>query len=699
MARKLDLNQADATALATLPGIGHKLAERIVEYRSTVGAFRTVDELAAVPGISERMLEPLRTRSGIDTGGADPAATRSAPPLKFSVKLTNAGGRPYDEHRVRIEYMRREVVKGSDGQLASLWVPSAQNQVVTREGEASFELPGRDDLSGDARIQVFAPDGRRLHEAILPAPKLPEQLRLQVEPAEFSETSPNTDPTFGLPTRLKGRVIDRAGRQQVARRQVVVWGAQTQQPADDDFRALVATETDANGYFGGPFPVGTFTAAEGTVAIGTGEPVSVPIHLTDEGNFPESVILVVDMPLALPGKEGDCECHDGIDAPRDPDAADLSRADGTYSSDPGAGRCVDFTKPDRTLEEFTYSYVVRTTEPVIQGMVLQEPPKIDLSLLGHVLQPMRTLAALRSDATAAATTAPMAAAVAAPSFATERIDARVLRALAVGDEEVSIEQVATAAKLTLRDDLLRGLGQRLAPPPGRTQLTCRNAIDWDGEPTIYQACTIAHGHVLRFKQEWVADGYSMGNLLYSLPLAPGQKKQIAVVDWERREVGRANRGAGRDRSVRCGDRAATATSARSSRARSPRRRAAARARPSAGIGRRICRIFAFGGLLGIGGGASTADSTAWQNSSRNTAASALNQLRDRTVAERVVGPQPALDGGADRRARASVWSRPPRPSPTTTTATPSPSSTSRCCGTCWCGSGWSTCRSVCSCRC
>ena len=28
----------------------------------------------------------------------------------------------------------------------------------------------------------------------------------------------------------------------------------------------------------------------------------------------------------------------------------------------------------------------------------------------------------------------------------------------------------------------------------------------------------------------------MGTLLYSLPLAPGQKKQIAIVDWERRET-------------------------------------------------------------------------------------------------------------------------------------------------------------------
>lgn len=508
-------------------------------------------------------------------------------------------------------------------------MPSAQNQLVSREGEATFELPAREDLTGDARIQVLAPDGHRLHETVLPAPKLPEQLRLSVEPAEFSETSPNTDPAFGLPTRLKGRVIDRAGRQQVARRQVVIWGAQSDEPAAGDFRALVATETDANGYFTGPFPVGAFTAAEGTVAIGSGEPVSVPIHLTDARNFPESVILVVDMPLALPGKDDDCECHGGVDAPRDPDAADLSRADGTYSSDPGAGRCVDFTKPDRTLEEFTYSYVVRTTEPVIQGMVLQEPPKIDLSLLGQVLQPIRSLAALRTDATAAAAAAPMAAAAAAAAFATERVDARVLRALAVGDEEVSIEQVATAAKLTLRDDLLRGLGQRLAPPPGRTQLTCRNAIDWDCEPTIYQACTIAHGHILRFKQEWVADGYSMGNLLYSLPLAPGQKKQIAVVDWERREVAARTEALeetealeaaiSRDRDI---NEIVTGTLTETVRGGS---RAS-----SAGIAGGFAG-FAFGGLLGIGGGASTANSSAWQNSSRNTAASALNQLRDRTV--------------------------------------------------------------------
>ena len=51
-AGKLDLNLADAAALAALPGIGEVLAARIVEYRRYNGDFAAVDELAAVAGIS-----------------------------------------------------------------------------------------------------------------------------------------------------------------------------------------------------------------------------------------------------------------------------------------------------------------------------------------------------------------------------------------------------------------------------------------------------------------------------------------------------------------------------------------------------------------------------------------------------------------------------------------------------------------------
>ena len=59
-------------------------------------------------------------------------------------------------------------------------------------------------------------------------------------------------------------------------------------------------------------------------------------------------------------------------------------------------------------------------------------------------------------------------------------------------------------------------------------------IDWDDTPTIHLSTEIAFGHLVRYKEVWRADGYSLGDLLYSLPLAPNQRRRVAVVDWERR---------------------------------------------------------------------------------------------------------------------------------------------------------------------
>ena len=56
----LDLNRATAQDLDALPGIGPKLAERIVEYRQSVGAFRSLDELRAVKGIEKKKFERIR---------------------------------------------------------------------------------------------------------------------------------------------------------------------------------------------------------------------------------------------------------------------------------------------------------------------------------------------------------------------------------------------------------------------------------------------------------------------------------------------------------------------------------------------------------------------------------------------------------------------------------------------------------------
>jgi len=50
-AGKVNINTASAEQLTTLPGVGPKLAARIVEYRQKSGAFKSVAELMNVKDI------------------------------------------------------------------------------------------------------------------------------------------------------------------------------------------------------------------------------------------------------------------------------------------------------------------------------------------------------------------------------------------------------------------------------------------------------------------------------------------------------------------------------------------------------------------------------------------------------------------------------------------------------------------------
>ena len=56
---EIDLNAADVSALASLPGIGETLAERIVEFRNVNGPFASLDELADVAGMTQRRVDAI----------------------------------------------------------------------------------------------------------------------------------------------------------------------------------------------------------------------------------------------------------------------------------------------------------------------------------------------------------------------------------------------------------------------------------------------------------------------------------------------------------------------------------------------------------------------------------------------------------------------------------------------------------------
>jgi competence protein ComEA len=56
----LDLNRATEQDLDALPGVGAKLAARIMKYRQSVGVFQSLDELRAVKGIGKKKFEQIR---------------------------------------------------------------------------------------------------------------------------------------------------------------------------------------------------------------------------------------------------------------------------------------------------------------------------------------------------------------------------------------------------------------------------------------------------------------------------------------------------------------------------------------------------------------------------------------------------------------------------------------------------------------
>ncbi|MEE9131028.1 MAG: helix-hairpin-helix domain-containing protein [Phycisphaerales bacterium] len=57
---RIDVNSAEEAQLDLLPGIGPRLAARIVEERRTEGSFASLDDLVRVAGLGPRLVERLR---------------------------------------------------------------------------------------------------------------------------------------------------------------------------------------------------------------------------------------------------------------------------------------------------------------------------------------------------------------------------------------------------------------------------------------------------------------------------------------------------------------------------------------------------------------------------------------------------------------------------------------------------------------
>ncbi len=58
----VNINYADKAELETLPGIGPTLAERIIDYRNTIGHFKSTDDIRNVSGIGDKKFEDIKDK-------------------------------------------------------------------------------------------------------------------------------------------------------------------------------------------------------------------------------------------------------------------------------------------------------------------------------------------------------------------------------------------------------------------------------------------------------------------------------------------------------------------------------------------------------------------------------------------------------------------------------------------------------------
>lgn len=432
------------------------------------------------------------------------------------------------------------------------------------------------------------------------------------------------NPSLAQSYQIKGRLIIMDEDKLDGYKIVIMAAVENNAANNPDFIPVAFSQTESNGYFITSFiefsdPEDIFRVLASKALISKDEEeYEFPIKLVKstfdpEGGdviertmLPKRLIIVINTDSE--GKDKDCDCNSCNE--------------------------LNFLEK-KVFEEFDYYSVVRTTEPSIIADVIEEEEDIDLTDIfgdgGKV--PISVFRDYLSKANYSGL------------LAQENNNPTILKS---ANADFSSANTGINFSMVLNKELLNNLvikhkigtvvkGKNKRQFKGRSYLNPQNQIDWDEEPTIYQAASIAHGHLLHFKQEWMPDGYSIGDLLYSLPLAPGQKKQIAVLDWARKESAAnsqqldyqevLNNSLIRDRDI---SEVVSATLAENIRANS----SSSTSSLAGGFGGAIIGAFTGGlasGVLGISGGTSKAGTSANQNSSRQSTANSLQSLRDKTA--------------------------------------------------------------------
>ena len=266
------------------------------------------------------------------------------------------------------------VVVSYDQQIGSYTTFQSQTIICEDNGDFRFFIPIGDIVGNVVLVEVHAPNGTLMYRSyhttgsMYPSSKDENEVddtkrfKIKIDILEVS-----TDNFLTPANRMRGKVIDVLGNKIPSNLQVIIWVTNDTNASTfstDTYQPILVDWTDGRGYFGDQYPPGTFEFAFATIDDAIDQPI--PITL-DSGALPNNVIL----PLEFAQEDGsDCGCGDSSVA-RLPNQTDLTAPDGNFSNDAG-GTCNASFKPNRTLEEFDFCSIVRTTEPQIRRHTITE---------------------------------------------------------------------------------------------------------------------------------------------------------------------------------------------------------------------------------------------------------------------------------------------------------------------------------------
>lgn len=475
--------------------------------------------------------------------------------------------------------------------------------VINEERKLKIELPEKSSLGQEFKVKVLdiqnnevsilSINNQKPYQSIINANVLRYDAVNEVKIASPDIRILTQDPLTVFPSRIRGKVIDISAKVKLSNCQLILFREKYNTP-------ILYTKTNINGDFSETYPKINFGQDERVYAVlATDVQQKVYLQLEEKTDANGSYYRLSEYNLLVLNnldasvkddcgcKEhhaGDtpCSCRKGENINRLPEYEDLINDD-QYTQDIG-GSCVNFTKPNRTLSESTFYAIVRTTEPKIIGLDLME---IDQYI--------------------------------------KDIESKEKVSLPLKKSPIGLYSTArypwNKTSYKVKD---------------RFELSGNNLVDWDETPLCFQAVTLAFGHLIQYRQRFYSNGYSLGNIITTEGLAPGQVKKIAILDWKRSQT--SNRSEQLDyrdeleastdhtqdfeelQSAMLNENSAGGSSSKVS-------------STTAAIGAGIGGVFP-GGIFGVAGGVGTtssnASSEAWQNNSKNTSASMNSHLADRT---------------------------------------------------------------------